>query len=595
MSLIAFALIGQRSRKRSADRAQQVVLTCATFDSDGRLMVTPDGLLPCRKITDSYNDRVCVLKNCKGLCLHRMIQSFEDVFDVDHPVFCWIFRASHCWRSVAPLIPGIRAHLQCTMPVKPSSRSELSGSRLASGAGRWEDYSTLFKELFCVAAKDLADLIQEPLEDIGVLHGKIMSTGTLSKTEKLKRHGLKMRNNALDVAERGESPVVFGRGQLLFVVRQANRFESSRLQAAGHRFATIPNVIENLARSMEVTREELLPQLESMRLTPVDDHTFTPGVHLACFALRPVFHRGFDVLVRKDAGNMLPSTFLSSSKLEQWQLDILERMDNLTVSTCCDLLRKRRMLVEEREHQFADDLLEGIRQLQKKINDPFFGDARLIARPVRAPCNSLNQGQAPPHAFLVTFRSIVDAHQQSSLNDRFEYVPLKFFLCQQHAYRRSPDNRVFARKIHQEFGALARHPEDYTRRGSTNSTHHEHNGSSVGSLGAFPVRSPSPAKKKGWPYRVPFKGFDIKNDNSSEKNNLVKLGAVQPYGGIHVSNDIDIDVSEIRPESHSIDIEMKDYGFHSEAGVGDVECDSFADELVAMMFDERRKQHTSRN
>jgi len=33
----------------------------------------------------------------------------------------------------------------------------------------------------------------------------------------------------------------------------------------GHRFATLSNVIDFLARSMEVTRGELLPQLEKMR------------------------------------------------------------------------------------------------------------------------------------------------------------------------------------------------------------------------------------------------------------------------------------------------------------------------------------------
>lgn len=55
---MALALLGQRSRKLSADRAQQVVLACATYDMDGKLMVTPEGLLPSRKITDSYAERV---------------------------------------------------------------------------------------------------------------------------------------------------------------------------------------------------------------------------------------------------------------------------------------------------------------------------------------------------------------------------------------------------------------------------------------------------------------------------------------------------------------------------------------------------------
>lgn len=62
VALFIFALLGQRSKARSADRAQQVVLACATFDEDGRIMVTPDGLLPCRKITNSYIERVRTAK-----------------------------------------------------------------------------------------------------------------------------------------------------------------------------------------------------------------------------------------------------------------------------------------------------------------------------------------------------------------------------------------------------------------------------------------------------------------------------------------------------------------------------------------------------
>ncbi len=60
-ALITLAIIGRRSRSRSADRARQVVLACAIFDPDGGIMVTPEGLLPCRKITDSYIERVGIL------------------------------------------------------------------------------------------------------------------------------------------------------------------------------------------------------------------------------------------------------------------------------------------------------------------------------------------------------------------------------------------------------------------------------------------------------------------------------------------------------------------------------------------------------
>ena len=73
MSLVALALIGQRSRKLSADRAQQVVLACATFDMDGKLMVTPEGLLPCRKINGSYAERVRIHNQTGKLLLIEQV------------------------------------------------------------------------------------------------------------------------------------------------------------------------------------------------------------------------------------------------------------------------------------------------------------------------------------------------------------------------------------------------------------------------------------------------------------------------------------------------------------------------------------------
>jgi hypothetical protein len=40
------------------DRAQQVVLAVATFDVDGRLLVSQGGLMPCQTITRQFHQRV---------------------------------------------------------------------------------------------------------------------------------------------------------------------------------------------------------------------------------------------------------------------------------------------------------------------------------------------------------------------------------------------------------------------------------------------------------------------------------------------------------------------------------------------------------
>ena len=430
----------------------------------------------------------------------------------------------------------------------------------------------MFKELFCIAANDLADLVQEPFANIGVLFGTIMSTGTLSKSSKLQYfRDIVYKPNNLDNAEKGQSPVLFGRGQLLFLVRRVARLESSRLQASGHRFATIHNVVDSLARSMEVTQEELLPQLERMRDYSENEHALHPGVHLACFALRPIFHRGFDVLVHKNASNLLPTSQLSSTKLEQRQLEILEKMDNWTVATCLERLRGRSLFGNQGEQQFIRNLFEGISELAEKISNPFFEDARLIARPMLACTSSSHGAQPQQHAYVVAFRVITDAYQKSSLNGQYEFVPSKFFLCQQHAYKDCPDNEVFARRIHREFAAIAEYDAG--------------SGTSPSQSFYRPSDSSSP------PCRGKRRPSRIRDDNLSEKS-LVGPSSKGSHGAIHVTNEIDVDVSETRAQSRSPDIEMRSLGVYTEAAVGDIDEDSFADELMALTTDERRKQRT---
>lgn len=45
------------------DRAQQVVLAVATFDADGKLLVSQSGLMPCQTITRQFQQRVSQGKN----------------------------------------------------------------------------------------------------------------------------------------------------------------------------------------------------------------------------------------------------------------------------------------------------------------------------------------------------------------------------------------------------------------------------------------------------------------------------------------------------------------------------------------------------
>lgn len=55
---MTFAVIGQRVKSRSANQAQQVVLASVIFDTEGKLLVNPEGTLPSRKIAKTYLEEV---------------------------------------------------------------------------------------------------------------------------------------------------------------------------------------------------------------------------------------------------------------------------------------------------------------------------------------------------------------------------------------------------------------------------------------------------------------------------------------------------------------------------------------------------------
>ena len=56
--LLTITIIRGRSIRDTKIKAQNLVLACAYFDEDGRLMVTQDGAIPSEKIANHYVDKV---------------------------------------------------------------------------------------------------------------------------------------------------------------------------------------------------------------------------------------------------------------------------------------------------------------------------------------------------------------------------------------------------------------------------------------------------------------------------------------------------------------------------------------------------------
>src|SRR5271156_1767652 len=85
------------------------------------------------------------------------------------------------------------------------------------------DFSTVFKQLFCIAAQNLANLIHEPLEKLGVLFEEPLETGTMNRTRSSRRTVVTRQpfhiSTKPDVEKDHVVEPFFGRGQYLSVMR----------------------------------------------------------------------------------------------------------------------------------------------------------------------------------------------------------------------------------------------------------------------------------------------------------------------------------------------------------------------------------------
>ncbi|CAG8951547.1 hypothetical protein HYFRA_00007463 [Hymenoscyphus fraxineus] len=69
IAFIGVQVLAHKRQKDARNRAQQVVLAAAIFDKDDRILVTPNGLLPTKKITQQFLERV--------ISGHRYLESIK--------------------------------------------------------------------------------------------------------------------------------------------------------------------------------------------------------------------------------------------------------------------------------------------------------------------------------------------------------------------------------------------------------------------------------------------------------------------------------------------------------------------------------------
>ncbi|KAG7403376.1 Signaling protein YkoW [Fusarium oxysporum f. sp. rapae] len=440
-------IIRIRNLRKSAFRAQQVTLGIAVFDKGGRILVDPDGLIPSTVITDSFLEK------------HT-----KDGFSTRHPIFQWMFLASRNWSSISSLVGGMRQHV-LQLPHSSTHNDGRCGIQLVNEYGEIiERYDIIFRELFCLAAAELADRFHEDLTSVGVLWDEILLTGPVGQWLRPQSRmssrlslswgmgeGPEDNQSGPDIEEGlNARQQVLGRGLLMLLARRVESDQDAeRFMSAGYRFAELHQVSNIIRSGMQIQSTEFETKLRSMSTYATKHNEAPSGVHIGFFAIRASVRSGFDILVQKDARNLLPSMALPLKTLEDWHLQFLKRFGNMSVFKILQSLNEKSVCQSAQESEFAAQLSEAIKTLCEWIQEPLFEGAALTSTIVCAPCRDNEEWE---QSTMIVMRLMIPIHSVLS-SPNCEFIPLSFFKMRQAP---AQFQQEFIQGVHQGFGHIVK-------------------------------------------------------------------------------------------------------------------------------------------
>ncbi|KAJ4323956.1 hypothetical protein N0V94_001600 [Neodidymelliopsis sp. IMI 364377] len=547
-------LLKQRHRRLLKDRAQQVVLACATFDEGGRLLVSQSGLLPCQTITHQFHQR-----------------TFYDEFNTSHPVFQWIFRVSHHWSGIIDLVPSMREHLHNTGYLQTTSPATATESRSSFSSEDDSSYSATFRELFCVTAYDIAKTLDTGLQNLGSLYEEVITTGTSMNLAKTVFKDTNVGKNIIaadmvnkDMGPGIANPVLFGRGQMLVLTKKADIGEVKRLQNLGYHFANMGQVGDNLARSLQVSRDDLLDMVDRWHaFTDREPSVPTSGTYLASFLLQPApGMRGLDVIVPRTNPDQLPMVKLANGELNVQQLQLLTEFNGLSLDDCLVRAGRRHGTEIAEEDAFLETFRNRMLDLVHNVPESALHRAIFSAKKLDIAHGIVGQKERTS-AIVFAFCGIKEIYIQSLQSLTLKCIPMSFFQTYLRSYPGSPDHQILAIRNHKEFATLTQ----------------------------APLITKEPVQRNKWPFKLrPHRSrssdMTLQPDSCSEKG-LVNLTSScadasnsHPWGGIMVTSTQQIIHDETKKGGTTM--ELRDMGVKSEAGIADAEQQTLADKLMSI-------------
>ncbi|KAF4452164.1 Signaling protein ykoW [Fusarium austroafricanum] len=440
------AVLRVRTLKQAALRAQQIELGAIVFDKNGRLLIDSSGVFPTTVVTDFF-----------------IGENTKEKFNTAHPQFHWMFQASRNWIGISGLINGIKQHL-AQLPHKSRHKDAKKGIQLINDDGKLiEGYEVIFRELFCVAASELSERLNEPLTQIGVLWDEILPKRTVRNQAYLraleKHRGNQMvelseasskASSEVNYLEKGVGPEsgIDGRGALMFLVRRlTSDDEVQSLVSAGFRFVDPGQVSRSHFQIHESTEFE--SKLRDMKDFVDQQVRINSGVHLGLFVVQDTGLSPPQVLVRRDARHLLPSVPLHISSFEECHLELLQDLGGMPVTEVLQRLRTSGAISRSPQQElFAAHLSEAIGSLHGWAHEPLFHDAVLTPSIVRLPFG-INGDQADETVMMALRLKI--SHPVISSSPSCQWVPLSFFKMRQELEQ---SRQEFIRDLHRNFDPL---------------------------------------------------------------------------------------------------------------------------------------------
>lgn len=547
------------------------MLAVAMFDEDGKLLVTSGGLLPCQTITRQSHQRVSLMWLRMIYDEANVPQIFDEEFNVRHPVFLWLFQVSRNWGGIVDLIPAMREHLEHTGHVRTGIDILGATNRdfITTDEDTSESYSTTFREMLCVTAQDLATSLGTSLPSLGHLYEDVEITGTLthtarnssSNTQEKCPAAIEIATQEVDPENGLSNPTPFGRGQLLVLTRKVNMVAANRFQNRGFRFASIGQVEDQLAQSLQISRCNLHNLIGRLQAS-CDKNLPIPrnGTYLASFLLKPSpTMQGLDVIVQSTAIDRLPMVKLADGKLSAREANLLSVFNGMTLDECLHI--GTNFQEASQDAVLLNKFRGKICELCTECPDVALHQAVFSAQQL-----DMAHQNEESQAVLFAFCGIKEVYNQSLQSPLLRSTPLSLFNACLRSYPDSPDHAILARKNHSVFSTILFPNMESGERTSPKKR------SVWNALFRANTASSSSSKMVASPH--------IRSDNDTVGDASGNQSSMRTFGGIMVSQDMVIsnDVQEGSCEA----IEMGELGIRTVACVAETAQPTMADRLLAI-------------